>query len=439
MTAKKDPNYIMPVRRGVRLFTNPIPPDEDRTQGPAWAQNVDEIIVEGSVDTNGNVKTYVNGVEQGGGGQGTYQTKSVTYTPATSSQTASVTPDAGYDAMTQVDVTVNAMPAGSVEVPDTNITANPSVSVNADTGDITAIAATTVSVSPSVTPGYVSSGDPGDIQVTGVTVEPQTTQGATTYTPSTSERTIAKGKFLTGKQTIEAVTTTNLIASNIVSGVTVQVGSATDPDSVASVTGTASGGGGEWTTDGLMDRSEPNGAITTTVAAIASYAMYRRSNITSVSAPNATVIGTQAFYYCTNLASVSFPSVTSFTGNYNFNACTSLTSIALPSYDATGVAQVFYGCSALATVDYGKCTKIDGSTFTNCASLATLILRRSSGICTLANTNAFNGTPFASGGAGGTIYVPSALIATYQAATNWSTLDAYGTITWAAIEGSVYE
>lgn len=57
----------------------------------------------------------------------------------------------------------------------------------------------------------------------------------------------------------------------------------------------------------------------------------------------------------------------------------------------------------------------------------------------LANVNAFANTPFKSGGAGGEIYVPSALIDTYKASANWSTLDGYGTVTWKAIEGSIYE
>ena len=41
---------------------------------------------------------------------GNYQTKSVTYTPTTSQQTASITADAQYDALKKVNVTVDAMP-----------------------------------------------------------------------------------------------------------------------------------------------------------------------------------------------------------------------------------------------------------------------------------------------------------------------------------------
>ena len=70
-------------------------------------------------------------------------------------------------------------------------------------------------------------------EVTGTMTE----KSASTYHPSTSDQTINANQYLAGAQTIEAVTTTNLSASNILSGVTVKVGSASDDDCVASVTG----------------------------------------------------------------------------------------------------------------------------------------------------------------------------------------------------------
>lgn len=84
--------------------------------------------------------------------------------------------------------------------------------------------------------------------------------------------------------------------------------------------------------------------------------------------------------------------------------------------------------------------------FSGCTVLTTLILREAA-IYTLANISAFNSSPFASGGAGGTIYIPKALYdhlgdgtsSDYKAATNWSTINGYGTITWAKIEGSAYD
>lgn len=113
----------------------------------------------------------------------------------------------------------------------------------------------------------------------------------------------------------------------------------------------------------------------------------------------------------------------------------------------TGVgASCFYGASKLELCDLGEATDIGNMAFYNCSKLSVLILRRSS-ICKLSNANAFNGSKFKSGGTGGTIYIPKALYdhlgdgtsSDYKSATNWSTVNGYGTITWAKIEGSIYE
>lgn len=148
-----------------------------------------------------------------------------------------VTVPAGYYA-SQATKTVSA---GSATPPATISGSSATVS----TGTNTLTLSKTVSVTPSVSAGYVSSGTAGNSSVS--LTASVTTKGATTYTPSASAQTIASGTYLTGTQTIEAVTTTNLTAANIVSGVTVQVGSSSDPDSVLSITGTASGGGSNWT------------------------------------------------------------------------------------------------------------------------------------------------------------------------------------------------
>lgn len=66
-----------------------------------------------------------------------------------------------------------------------------------------------------------------------------TSKTAATYNPSTSAQTINAGQYLSGAQTIAAVTVSNtLTAANIANGVTVKVGCSSDDDCVTSVTGT---------------------------------------------------------------------------------------------------------------------------------------------------------------------------------------------------------
>ena len=61
---------------------------------------------------------------------------------------------------------------------------------------------------------------------------------ATTYNASTSDQTIAAGKYLSGAQTIRKITTANISAANIKKGVTIQVGDSGSATRIANVTGT---------------------------------------------------------------------------------------------------------------------------------------------------------------------------------------------------------
>ena len=148
----------------------------------------------------------------------TLQTKSVSYTPTESAQSATVTADQGYDGLDEVNVSVGAISSSYVG----------SAIDRRDSTDLSASGATVTAPA-----GFYESDATKTLDE----------QAAQTIHPSTSDQTIASGKYLAGDQTIKAVTTTNLTAANIVSGVTVEIGDADDSDCVASVTGTASGGG----------------------------------------------------------------------------------------------------------------------------------------------------------------------------------------------------
>lgn len=64
--------------------------------------------------------------------------------------------------------------------------------------------------------------------------------GAQTYSVSSSNQTIAAGKYLSGDQTIRAVTTTGITAANIVYNKTIKVGDSADDDKIISAVGTFS-------------------------------------------------------------------------------------------------------------------------------------------------------------------------------------------------------
>jgi len=126
---------------------------------------------------------------------------------------------------------ISAVANGSATAPSTISGTSATVSTGTNTLTLTK----TVSVTPTVSAGYVSSGTAGNSSVS--LTASVTTKAAATYHPSTTAQSIAASTYLTGAQTIAAVTTTNLSASNIVSGVTIKVGDSSDDDCVASVTG----------------------------------------------------------------------------------------------------------------------------------------------------------------------------------------------------------
>ena len=152
---------------------------------------------------------------------------------------ATVTAPAGYYASSAS----KSVSSGSATTPATSITANPSISVSSG-GLITASVSTSKSVTPTVSAGYVSSGTAGTVSVSGSNTSQLTAQAAQTIHPSTSDQTIASGKYLTGTQTVLGVLLSNLSAGNIKKDVVVKVGDAADDDCVTSVTGTYEGGGG---------------------------------------------------------------------------------------------------------------------------------------------------------------------------------------------------
>lgn len=167
----------------------------------AFYDTSDATLNSGDKMLSGNT-AYANGVKY----TGTIATKSGSDLTASGD---TVTVPAGYYASNAT----KAVSAGSATAPASISGTSASVSTSTNTLTLSK----TVSVTPSVTAGYVSSGTAGNSAVS--LTASVTTKAAATYTPSTSNQTIASGTYLTGAQTISG--DANLVASNIKSGVSI--------------------------------------------------------------------------------------------------------------------------------------------------------------------------------------------------------------------------
>ena len=134
---------------------------------------------------------------------GTIETKTSTDLSASG---ATVTVPSGFYA----SQATKSVTSGSATAPATISGTSASVS----TGTNTITLSKTISVTPTVSAGYVASGTAGNSAVS--LTASVTTKAAATITPTTSNIEIASGTYLTGKQTISG--DANLVSGNIVAG-----------------------------------------------------------------------------------------------------------------------------------------------------------------------------------------------------------------------------
>lgn len=125
--------------------------------------------------------------------------------------------------------------------------------------------------------------------------------------------------------------------------------------------------------------------------------------------------GDYGFYWCSGLEDVELPQVTVIPIN-TFNGCSKLKNVYIPRVEAIQ-GGAFQRCTSLEKLDLPYVTIINNIAFSGCSLLSTLILR-STTMAVLESTDAFSNTPIANGT--GYIYVPSALVDTYKADSNWS-------------------
>ena len=334
--------------------------------------------------------------------------------------------------------------------------ATPTITVNSSTGLITATATQTA--------GYVTAG-------TKSATSQLAFQAAKTITPGTTNQTaVAANTYVGGTVTVKG--DSNLVASNIVSG-----------KSIFGVVGTATAGGGGGDTsfeDAFITRAisgEYTNVRVTTIGScafayanlttasfpictviygsafkqcsnlttanfpvctsIGTSAFYRCYKLTTVSFPKCTSIYSYAFFQCSQLTTVNFPACTSIYSNafsqcsslttavfpkctriseYAFYSCSRLITISFPVCTLVGTS-AFYSCPQLTTVNFPACTSIYSNAFNKCSNLTTIYLMAST-VCKLSNSNAFGNAGITS--TTGSIFVPTSLVASYKAATNWT-------------------
>jgi len=200
---------------------------------------------------------------------------------------------------------------------------------------------------------------------------------------------------------------------------------------------------GGWSLDGFLSKTEPTGEITVNVVQKATLQGY--TGITKVNILTRFTSVGGIFSDCTNLVTIYAPLVTAGGSSYFCRNTSKLKTVVIGSPN-TRLAMARTPNVEVIDIIFGA---IASENFAYDSKLTTLILRKNGAIHALTSgaSGAFQNTPFRSGGTGGTIYIPEVLYnhlgdgtdLDYKAATNWSTLDGYGTVTWAKIEGSIYE
>ena len=227
------------------------------------------------------------------------------------------------------------------------------------------------------------------------------------------------------------------------------------PDGMATAVSEIQSGGGDDVVAQFVEGTIPE-VVDENATKIRDYG-FAYSEIKTVKLPNVTYVGNSAFRnsalttveldkydghsasnikymfaYCQQLQNVYIPIKTfrKSLGTSAFENCKSLREICI--YCSSVADSMFNGCDLLEKVDSHKSPNVQSYSFGACFSLTAVVLRRSDGITSLLDSNAFyncyhfhgtvNATYNPNGLKDGYIYVPRALVDTYKKATNWTTL-----------------
>ena len=138
--------------------------------------------------------------------------------------------------------------------------------------------------------------------------------------------------------------------------------------------------------------------------------------IDTLDLPNVTNAENEVFMGA-NIRCIKVPKLKSI-GSFAFRNNSILEEVDVSGCTSAGLS-CFAGDTAIQKLDFPALQSLSYSQhWMNCSSLETLILRYEGGVVGLPNVNCLAGTPIEAGT--GYVYVPSALVDSYKAATNWA-------------------
>jgi hypothetical protein len=165
----------------------------------------------------------------------------------------------------------------------------------------------------------------------------------------------------------ENISRINKAKTDIKNAIIAKGGSVADSDKIdtyaTAIEALPSGGGGDETVKGIIDRS-----------------------IVKCDIPQGTTsIGDGAFSGCTNLSSVTIPDSVTSIGSYAFNSCSKLTGITIPDSVTSIDYSAFQSCYALTSVVIGNgVTSIGNAAFSYCSKLTSVVI--GNGVTSIGNT-----------------------------------------------------
>ena len=138
--------------------------------------------------------------------------------------------------------------------------------------------------------------------------------------------------------------------------------------------------------------------------------------LSSITIPNSvTSIGGSAFSYCSSLSSITIPDSVTSIKSYVFQDCTSLTSITIPNSVTSIGYGAFGNCYAISSITIpNSVTSIESYAFWLCSGLTSVTIENST------SKLKYKGDAFGRISQTAKLYVPSNLLADYQADTAWT-------------------